>query len=72
MDLVQEIVQVALSEYVLHIILNRIHIFLHTKNINYDMSSFGMEDGEEVVCVFNHLPYEINLCYILKKKKIVH
>ena len=31
MDLVRETVQVALSEYVPYIILNRIHIFLHTK-----------------------------------------
>ena len=49
MDLVQETVWVALSEYVPYIILNRIRIFLHTKYY-HNLSSFDMEDGGKVGC----------------------
>ena len=82
MDLVRETVWVALSEYILHIISNRICIFLHTKYY-HDLSSFGMEDGGEVGSAqpehITHFPYEITMLttvapmlHLKKKKKIIH
>ena len=58
MDLVQETVWVALSEYVPYIISNRIHIFLPTTILL--RSEFIWHERRRLRwCVLNHLPYEI-------------